>query len=181
MEASTNHLAARERAMLLCVISKLSMCRNEFPMTQKRARLPGSDETSGRRLADRISDAGLRLRVMRPSFVSLLMRPTAPPIWLGIAVAGSLIVVETFAVIYLRQLTGKPFGTLYMVSVLVVSTVWGFGLSSITSVVSAWPTPTSVPGQILISDRGTELLAVYWRLPIRGAVGQYDCGGSAYG
>ena len=151
-------------------------------MTQKRPRLPGSDETSGRRVADRIADARLRMRVMRPSFVSLMMRPTAPPIWLGIAVAGSLIVVETFAVIYLRQLTGKPFGTLYMVSVIVVSTVWGFGLSSITSVVSAmayayfrtWP---------IYSFRtdGAELLAVYCRLPVRGAVGQYHRGGSAYG
>ena len=106
-------------------------------MTQTRARLPGSDETSGRRLADRIADARLRLRVVRPSFVSLLMRPTAPPIWLGIVVAASLMVIETVAVIYLRQLTGKPFGTLYMISVLVVSTVWGFGLSAITSVFSA--------------------------------------------
>ena len=123
--------------MLLHVTSTLSMRRNEFPMPQKRPRLPGSDETSGRRLADRISDAGLRLRVMRPSFVSLLMRPTAPPIWLGIVVAASLMVIETVAVVYLRQLTGKPFGTLYMVSVLVVSTVWGFGLSAITSVISA--------------------------------------------
>ena len=52
---------------------------------------------------------GLRLRVMRPSFVSLLMRPTAPPIWLGIVVAASLIVVETVAVIYLKQLTGQAF------------------------------------------------------------------------
>jgi PAS domain S-box-containing protein len=108
-----------------------------FLMTQNRPRLPGSDETSGRRLADRIADARLRLRVMRPSFVSLLMRPTAPPIWLGIVVAGLLIVIETVAVVYLRQLTGKPFGTVYMVSVLVVSTVWGFGLSAITSVISA--------------------------------------------
>ena len=91
----------------------------------------------GRRLADRIADARLRLRVMRPSFVSLLMRPTAPPIWLGIVVAASLMVIETVAVIYLKQLTGKPFGTLYMVSVLVVSTVWGFGLSAITSVFTA--------------------------------------------
>ena len=64
-------------------------------------------------------------------------RQFAPPIWLGIVVAASLILIETAAVIYLRQLTGKPFGTLYMVSVLVVSTVWGFGLSAITSVISA--------------------------------------------
>ncbi len=107
-------------------------------MTQKRARLPGSDEMSDRRLADRIADAGLRLRVMRPTLVSLMMRPTAPPIWLGIAVATSLIVVETVAVVYLKRLTGQPFGTLYMVGVLVVSIIWGFGLSSITSVFTAF-------------------------------------------
>jgi hypothetical protein len=122
-------------------------------MTQKRPRLPGSDETSGRRLADRIADARLRLRVMRPSFVSLLMRPTAPPIWLGFVVAALLMVIETVAVVYLRQLTGKPFGTLYMVSVLVVSTVWGFGLSAITSVFSAMATPISAPTHIFISAR----------------------------
>ncbi|HUO39040.1 MAG TPA: hypothetical protein VMU34_14940 [Mycobacterium sp.] len=57
------------------------------------------------------------MRVMRPSFVSLLMRPTAPPIWLGIAVAASLIVIETVSVVYLKRLTGQPFGTLYTVDV----------------------------------------------------------------
>jgi PAS domain S-box-containing protein len=137
--ASTKPLSSRARPgyAALHVTLTLSMCRNEFPMSQKRPRLPGSDETSGRRVADRIADARLRLRVMRPSFVSLVMRPTAPPIWLGIVVAASLIVIETVAVVYLRQLTGKPFGVLYMVGVLVVSTVWGFGLSAITSVLSA--------------------------------------------
>jgi hypothetical protein len=74
---------------------------------------------------------------LRPTFVSLMMRPTAPPIWLGIVVAASLLVLETVAVVYLKQLTGQPFGTLYMVDVLVVSTVWGFGLSAITSVFTA--------------------------------------------
>jgi PAS domain S-box-containing protein len=65
------------------------------------------------------------------------MRPTAPPVWLGIVVGASLLVVETVAVVYLKQLTGQPFGTLYMVDVLVISTVWGFGLSAFTSVVTA--------------------------------------------
>ena len=106
-------------------------------MTQKRPRLPGSDETSARPFADLISDAVLRMRVMRPSFVSLMIRPTAPPIWLGIVVGASLIVVETVAVVYLKRLTGQPFGTLYMVDVLVVSTIWGFGLSAFTSVATA--------------------------------------------
>ena len=124
-------------------------------MAQKRPRLPGSDETSGRRLADRVADAGLRVRVMRPSFVSLMMRPTAPPIWVGIAVAASIIVVETVAVVYLKQLTGQPFGTLYMVGVLAVSMVWGFGLSAINSVFTAiaytyfrsWPHAHFGPGE----------------------------------
>jgi hypothetical protein len=74
---------------------------------------------------------------MRPSLVSLRMRPTAPPIWLGIAVAASLIVIETVAVVDLKRLTGQPFGTLYIVDVMVVSTVWGFGLSAMTSVATA--------------------------------------------
>ena len=139
MDASAKHSISRARPgyAALHVTSTLSMGRNEFPMTQKRPRLPGSDETSDRRLADRIFDARLRMRVMRPSFVSLMMRPTAPPIWLGIVVAASLLVLETVAVVYLKQLTGQPFGTLYMVDVLVVSTVWGFGLSAFTSVVTA--------------------------------------------
>ena len=139
MDASAKHSISRARLgyAALHVTSTLSMGRNEFPMTQKRPRLPGSDETSDRRLADRIFDARLRMRVMRPSFVSLMMRPTAPPIWLGIVVAASLLVLETVAVVYLKQLTGQPFGTLYMVDVLVVSTVWGFGLSAFTSVVTA--------------------------------------------
>src|SRR6476646_7726330 len=139
MDASAKHSISRARLgyAALHVTSTLSMGRNEFAMTQKRPRLPGSDETSDRRLADRIFDARLRMRVMRPSFVSLMMRPTAPPIWLGIVVAASLLVLETVAVVYLKQLTGQPFGTLYMVDVLVVSTVWGFGLSAFTSVVTA--------------------------------------------
>src|SRR6476660_1442923 len=139
MDASAKYSISRARLGYapLHVASTLSMGRNEFPMTQKRPRLPGSDETSDRRLADRIFDARLRMRVMRPSFVSLMMRPTAPPIWLGIVVAASLLVVETFAVVYLKQLTGQPFGTLYMVDVLVISTIWGFGLSAVTSVVTA--------------------------------------------
>ena len=148
--------SARRGYAALHVTLALSMRRNEFPMTQNRPRLPGSDETSGRPLADRIADAGLRLRVMRPSFVSLMMRPTAPPIWLGIVVATSLIVVETVAVVYLKQLTGQPFGTLYMVDVLVVSTIWGFGLSAITSVFTAlaytyfrnWPHTHFGPGEL---------------------------------
>ena len=124
-------------------------------MTQNLARLPGLDKGSGG-LRDRFFDARMRLRVLRPNFISLLMRPTAPPMWVGFLVAASLIVIETAAVVYLRQLTGKPFGTLYVVDVMVISTVWGFGLSSITSVVSAmayayfrtWPNTHFGPNEV---------------------------------
>ena len=43
---------------------------------------------------------------MRPSFVSLMMRRSAPPIWLGIVVGATLTAVETVAVVCLKQLTG---------------------------------------------------------------------------
>jgi PAS domain S-box-containing protein len=76
--------------------------------------------------------------------------------WLGAVVATSLIVVETVAVVYLKKLTGQPFGTLYMVDVLVVSIIWGFGLSAITSVFTAlaytyfrnWPHTHFGPGEL---------------------------------
>ena len=105
-------------------------------MRQQRSNSPGWEWLTDRRLPG-YSDALLRVRVMRPSFVSLRMRPTAPPIWLGIAVAASLIVIETVAVVCLNRLTGQPFGTWYIVDVMVVSTVWGFGLFAMTSVGTA--------------------------------------------
>ena len=105
-------------------------------MRQQRSNSPGWEWLTDRPLPGH-SDGLLRVRVMRPSFVSLLMRPTAPPVWLGIAVAASLIVIETVAVVDLKRLTGQPFGTLHIADVMVVSTVWGFGLSAMSSVASA--------------------------------------------
>jgi signal transduction histidine kinase len=69
---------------------------------------------------------------------SLLLRATRPPVWLGLVVAASLIVVESVVVLLLKQVApGDAFGVVYLVGILVVSTVWGFGLSATTSVVSA--------------------------------------------
>ncbi|HVQ50803.1 MAG TPA: GAF domain-containing protein [Mycobacterium sp.] len=70
--------------------------------------------------------------------VSLLLRPTRPPVWLGLVVAASFIVVETVVVLLLKQVApGSAFGVVYLVGVLVVSTVWGFGLAAMMSLVSA--------------------------------------------
>lgn len=53
-------------------------------------------------------------------------------------IASAFVVAETCLVIILmRVATGDAFGVVYLVGVLVVSTVWGFGLSAATSVISA--------------------------------------------
>jgi len=87
---------------------------------------------------------------MRARLISLLLRPETPSVWLGLVVAVSFIVVETGAVILCMQVApGDAFGVVYLLGVLVVSTVWGFGLATATSVASAlafdyfrgWPGP----------------------------------------
>jgi PAS domain S-box-containing protein len=108
-----------------------------IPVKQKRSRLPRFDWMPGRGLAGCISDAGLRARVMRPRLLLLMTRPTPPSPALGVAVGAGLLVVETAVVIFLKQHTNQPFGTFYMLGVLVVSTVWGLGLSVTMSVASA--------------------------------------------
>ncbi|MDI9917424.1 PAS domain-containing protein [Rhodococcus sp. IEGM 1379] len=81
------------------------------------------------------------------------MRPTAPRLALGIAVATAFIVVESILAILLRRVApDEAFGVVYLVGVLVISIGWGFGLAVVTSVVSAlafdyfrnWP-PDLVP------------------------------------
>jgi len=70
--------------------------------------------------------------------VALLLRATRPPVWLGLVVAASLIAVESVVVLLLKQVApGDAFGVVYLVGVLVVSTMWGFGISAMTSVASA--------------------------------------------
>ena len=75
---------------------------------------------------------------MRARFLSLLLRPATPPLSLGLVVAVSFVVAETFLVLLLKQLVaGMAFGLIFLFGVLVVSTVWGFGLAVLTSLVSA--------------------------------------------
>jgi signal transduction histidine kinase len=69
--------------------------------------------------------------------MSLLVQPTAPPLWLGAVVAAAFIVAET---IMMRPLMGvapgNTFGAIYLLGVLVVSARWGFGLSAMTTLAS---------------------------------------------
>ena len=104
-------------------------------MSQKRLRLPGW-RMAGRIFAGRTSNLGVGLRAMRAH--SLLRRPTTPSPVLGIVVAAVFIVVETVAVLLLKQLDPQEaFETLYLLGVVVVSTVWAVGLATTTSVASA--------------------------------------------
>jgi signal transduction histidine kinase len=81
----------------------------------------------------------------------LLVRPTAPPMWLGLVVAAAAILTETLLVIVFRTLAPMDtFGVVYLLGALVVAIGWGTGLAAVTSVVSAlawgyfrdWPNDT---------------------------------------
>ena len=91
---------------------------------------------AGRIFAGRTSDPGVGLRATRAH--SLLRRPTTPSPVLGIVVAAAFIVVETVAMLLLKQLDPQEaFETLYLLGVVVVSTVWAVGLATTTSLASA--------------------------------------------
>jgi signal transduction histidine kinase len=69
---------------------------------------------------------------------ALLLRPTAPPLALGLVGAASLIVAESLLVDLLKRVApGNVFGVVFLLGILVVSTVWGFGLAVMTSLASA--------------------------------------------
>jgi signal transduction histidine kinase len=75
---------------------------------------------------------------MRVRGLSLLLRPTAPPLALGLVVAALLIAAESLVVYLLKQVApGNLFGVVFLLGVLVVSTGWGFGLGVMTSLASA--------------------------------------------
>jgi signal transduction histidine kinase len=95
--------------------------------------------------------------------LSVLVRPTAPPMWLGVLVAAAAILVETLLVVALRSLAPMDtFGAVYLLGALVVAIGWGTGLAAVTSVVSAlawgyfrdWPNdsfdPTSLRNWVVI-------------------------------
>jgi signal transduction histidine kinase len=68
----------------------------------------------------------------------LLVRPTPPPLWLGLVAAAALIGVETLVIVLLKHLAPTmAFGMVYLLGVLLVGTVWRFGLAAITALASA--------------------------------------------
>jgi signal transduction histidine kinase len=74
---------------------------------------------------------------MRTRPLSLLMRPTPPPVAPGIAVAVAFIALETLVVYPLREVASEiALGGIYLPGVLVVSTIWGMALGTATAVVS---------------------------------------------
>jgi signal transduction histidine kinase len=74
---------------------------------------------------------------MRARALSRLMRPTSPPLPLGIAVAVAVITLETLLVYPLSDVApGISLGAVYLVGVVAVSTVWGMTLGVATAVVS---------------------------------------------
>jgi signal transduction histidine kinase len=89
--------------------------------------------SGGRHLDAEVPPSPVRARPL-----SLLLRSTRPPAWLGLVVAASFIAMESVVVLLLKQVApGNAFGVVFLVGVLVVSTVWGFGLAATTSVASA--------------------------------------------
>src|ERR1700712_2596941 len=83
-------------------------------------------------------DAEVPPSPVRARPLSLLLRSTRPPAWLGLVVAASFIAMESVVVLLLKQVApGNAFGVVFLVGVLVVSTVWGFGIAATTSVASA--------------------------------------------
>jgi GAF domain-containing protein len=75
---------------------------------------------------------------MRARVSSLFLRPMAPPLALGLVVAGLLIAAESFLVYLLKEaVPGNIFGVVFLLGVLVVAMLWGFGLGALTSLASA--------------------------------------------
>ncbi|MGE0218570.1 PAS domain-containing protein [Mycolicibacterium sp.] len=70
--------------------------------------------------------------------LALLVRPTARPLGVGIAVAVFFLAAEAVTVLALKQIAPEnAFGALLLLGVLVVSAGWGFGLSIAMSLASA--------------------------------------------
>src|SRR5271168_257101 len=119
-------------------------------MTQSGRRSSVQSLRPGANSAGRASGQEAGPQAMRARWASSLLRQKAPPVALGVAVAASFIVAETFLVYLLKRNTpGNACGIFYLPGVLVVSTVWGFGLAVTTSLAStvafaalcSWPAP----------------------------------------
>ena len=79
-----------------------------------------------------------RWQSLHTRLLRLVVRPTAPPLWVGVLVAVGLIVAEALLVLQLKRVAPEnAFGAVFLLGVLVVSAAWGLGLAVATSVVSA--------------------------------------------
>ncbi len=79
-----------------------------------------------------------RWQTLYRRFLALVVRPTAPPLWLGVLVAAGFIAAELVLVEQLKRVAPEnAFGAVFLLGVLVVSAGWGFGLAVATSLVSA--------------------------------------------
>jgi signal transduction histidine kinase len=77
-------------------------------------------------------------RPLNARLLALVVRPTSPPVWLGIVVAAAFIGTETLLVHQLQRIAPEnAFGVLFLVGVLVVSAGWGFRLAVATTLASA--------------------------------------------
>jgi len=94
-----------------------------------------ADHVTEQRIAQATSD---RPRRLGKRIMPRLVRPTPPPLWQGLIAAAALIAVETALVVVLKYFAPTmAFGTVYLLGVLLVGTVWGFGLAAITALASA--------------------------------------------
>jgi signal transduction histidine kinase len=70
--------------------------------------------------------------------LALLLRPSAPPLIVGVAVAATFITAETLLSFVVRRLApGSACGALFLFGVLVISASWGIRLAVATSLASA--------------------------------------------
>ncbi|MCL3818338.1 GAF domain-containing protein [Aeromicrobium wangtongii] len=75
---------------------------------------------------------------LRDRLLTVVLRPTPPPLRWGVATAAGLIALEVLIVDVLGRTTSQSqFGALFLFGVLVISAAWGFGLAVTTSLASA--------------------------------------------
>ena len=85
-----------------------------------------------------ISRLSVRSRPPRPGVPSAVLGTSRPPLWLGIVVAGALLVVEASVVDLLTHIAAHgTFGLVLLLGVLVISAGWGMGLAVVMTLASA--------------------------------------------
>ena len=97
----------------------------------------GSSSCAAARRWQSISQLSVRSRPPRPGVLSVL-GTSRPPLWLGIVVAGALLVVEASVVDLLTHIApNETFGLVFLLGVLVISAGWGMGLAVVMTLASA--------------------------------------------